>query len=214
MYVGSIKLNNATEWLQNEDKKFEKTDVEYIPGFMKLFDEIVSNSVDESKRNPKLDSIVVKVNESTGSVSIYDNGGIPVVIHDVQNIWIPELIFGELLTSSNYNDDEVRVVGGVNGLGIKLTNIFSKSFTIETVDSTRKKIYKQVFTENLTNKEVPDIKSCQKKSYTKITFLPDYEKFGLTNMTDDIYNLFKRRVRSTLIIIIKKSNNVFSNRIL
>ena len=65
---------------------------------------------------------------------------------------------------------------------------------IETIDSDKKKIYKQEFKDNLTIKETPEIKACQKKSYTKITFLPDYEKFGLTGMTDDIYSLFKRRV--------------------
>jgi DNA topoisomerase-2 len=120
--------------------------------------------------------------------------GIEIIKHTEYDVWIPEMIFGELLTSSNYNDDEVRIVGGVNGLGIKLTNIFSKEFIIETIDSTRKKIYKQVFSENLTVKEAPEIKTCARKSYTKITFKPDYEKFGLSNMTDDIYKLFKRRV--------------------
>ena len=82
----------------------------------------------------------------------------------------------------------------MNGLGIKLANIFSKEFTIETVDHIRKKIYKQTFKDNLTIKETPEIKSCQKKPYTKITFLPDYSKFGLKELTDDIYDLFKRRV--------------------
>jgi DNA topoisomerase-2 len=191
MYVGSIKLNNATEWLQNEDKKFEKTDVEYIPGFMKLFDEIVSNSVDESKRNPKLDSIVVKVNESTGSVSIYDNGGIPVVIHDVQNIWIPELIFSNLRAGSNFDDSEERDVAGTNGVGSTLTNIFSTSFRILTADG--KNQFDQTFLNGMSERTEPKIKASDKR-FTEITYTPDYAYFGMTGITKIYMDLMRKRL--------------------
>jgi DNA topoisomerase-2 len=199
MYIGTIDPNTIDSYIIDDTEKVIKKTITFIPGLFKIFDEAVVNAIDHSVRtktnaNP-VKNIKITINKESGTIEIFNDGvGIEITKHSEYEIWIPELIFGELLTSSNYNDDEVRIVGGVNGLGIKLTNIFSKTFTIETIDGDKKKIYKQVFKDNLTVKEIPEIKSCQKKSYTKITFLPDYEKFGLTGMTDDIYNLFKRRV--------------------
>ena len=202
MYIGTIDPNTIDTYIIDDNDKIIKKIITFIPGLFKIFDEAIVNAIDHAVRTRKdkensniVKNIKINIDKTTGIIEIYNDGmGIEIIKHTEYEIWVPELIFGELLTSSNYNDDEVRIVGGVNGLGIKLTNIFSKSFTIETIDSTRKKIYKQVFKENLTIKEEPEIKSCAKKSYTKITFLPDYEKFGLSGMTDDIYNLFKRRV--------------------
>ncbi len=206
MYIGTIQPNTIETYIVDNSDKINKKQITYIPGLFKIFDEALVNAIDHSTRTRedyaagKADIQIVKnikvwINKATGLIEIFNDGnGIEVVKHSEYQLWIPELIFGELLTSSNYNDDIVRTVGGVNGLGIKLANIFSKEFTIETVDHKTKKIYKQVFKENLTIKEEPEIKSCQKKPYTKISFLPDYEKFGIKEMTDDIYDLFKRRV--------------------
>jgi DNA topoisomerase-2 len=202
MYIGPIDPNTIETYIIDDSDQVVKNNITFIPGLFKIFDEAVVNAIDHSVRtrndennNNIVKNIKININKETGIIEIYNDGmGIEIIKHTEYDIWIPELIFGELLTSSNYNDDEVRIVGGVNGLGIKLTNIFSKSFIIETIDSTRKKLYIQKFSENLTVKEVPDIKTCQRKSYTKITFKPDYEKFGLENITDDIYKLFKRRV--------------------
>ncbi len=206
MYIGTIEPNTIETFVIDNSNKIIKKTITYIPGLFKIFDEAIVNAIDHSVRtrkdltDGKVDTIIVKnikilINKATGVIEIFNDGnGIEIVKHSEYGIWIPELIFGELLTSSNYNDDEIKTVGGVNGLGIKLANIFSKEFTIETVDHIRKKIYKQTFKDNLTIKEIPEIKSCQKKPYTKITFLPDYAKFGLKELTDDIYDLFKRRV--------------------
>ena len=203
MYIGTIEPNTIETYIVDNTNKIIKKQITYIPGLFKIFDEALVNAIDHSVRtreDKSENSIIVKnikisINKATGIIEVFNDGnGIEIVKHGEYDIYIPEMIFGELLTSSNYNDDEIRTVGGVNGLGIKLANIFSKEFTIETIDHIRKKIYKQTFRDNLTIKEEPEIKACQKKPYTKITFLPDYEKFGLTEMTDDIYDLFKRRV--------------------
>jgi len=206
MYIGTIQPNNIDTYIVDNSDKIIKKQITYIPGLFKIFDEALVNAIDHSVRTRddfaagKKDIQIVKnikvwINKATGVIEILNDGnGIEIIKHSEYQVWIPELIFGELLTSSNYNDDIVRTVGGVNGLGIKLVNIFSKEFTIETIDHKTKKIYKQVFKENLTVKEEPEIKSCQKKPYTKISFLPDYEKFGIKEMSDDIYDLFKRRV--------------------
>jgi DNA topoisomerase-2 len=80
-------------------------------------------------------------------ISVYNNGhGIPVVMHKDEKMFVPTMIFGHLLTSSNYNDDEKKVTGGRNGFGAKLCNIFSTKFTVETANKEYKKNFKQVCT--------------------------------------------------------------------
>jgi DNA topoisomerase-2 len=74
------------------------------------------------------------------------------------NIYVPEMIFGVLLTGSNYDDTEKRVVGGRNGYGAKLTNIYSKKFIVEVQDGESGKIYTQTWTNSMSNKTVPEIK--------------------------------------------------------
>lgn len=206
MYIGTIEPNTIDTFVIDNSDKIVKRQITYIPGLFKIFDEAIVNAIDHSVRTRKdlsdgkpdiniVKNIRVLINKATGIIEIFNDGnGIEIVKHSEYDVWIPELIFGELLTSSNYNDDEIKTVGGVNGLGIKLANIFSKEFSIETVDHIRKKIYKQTFKDNLTIKEIPEIKCCYKKPYTRISFLPDYEKFGLRELSDDIYDLFKRRV--------------------
>lgn len=76
---------------------------------------------------------------------MYNNGkGIPVAMHKDEKMYVPTMIFGHLLTSSNYNDDEQKVTGGRNGYGAKLCNIFSNKFVVETASKEYKKNFKQV----------------------------------------------------------------------
>ena len=143
--------------------------------------------------------IKVEINQEKNLISVYNNGkGIPIVIHKEHKIYVPELIFGNLLTSSNYDDSILKITGGRNGYGAKLTNIFSKKFTVETVDSKNKKKYSQIFTKNMSEKKPPEItnltSSDTDKDYTKITFEPDLSKFKMKELEDDIINLMKKRV--------------------
>ena len=113
-------------------------------------DEIIVNAADNFHRDKKMTMIKVNIDASRGRIVVWNNGkGIPVVMHNKEKIYVPELIFGHLLTSSNYNDNVKKVTGGRNGFGAKLTNIFSKKFTITTADSSNKKKYSQVFKNNL-----------------------------------------------------------------
>ena len=147
MYVGSIKPHTEEVFLPMKGKdQFQLTEVTYNPGFLKLFDEIVSNSVDEHKRNSKLNKVKVDIDMATGQISIWDNGGIPVKIHKEYDEWVPEMIFSNLKAGSNFDDTEDRVVVGTNGVGSTLTNIFSKEFIIETCDG--KKQFVQTFKNN------------------------------------------------------------------
>ena len=189
MYIGSIKPHTSKKYLYNEGK-MESEEITYNPGFLKIFDEIVTNSVDEFKREgSKLNTIKVNINGDT--ISIWDNGGIPVVKHPDDNEWIPEMIFSNLKAGSNFNDDESRTGAGTNGVGSTLTNIYSKQFTINTCDG--KNLFTQTFTNNMRDRVPAKIKKST-KNFTEITYTPDYEKFGLENLDQSHYRLIQKRV--------------------
>lgn len=119
--------------------------ISYVPGLYKIFDEILVNAADNKQRDPSMDSLKVIIDPEGNTVSVYNNGdGVPVEIHQEEKVYVPELIFGHLLTSSNYDDNVKKTTGGRNGYGAKLTNIFSTEFIIETADGRRLKKYKQV----------------------------------------------------------------------
>jgi len=188
-YVGSNKPNVSLKWII-ENNKMIKREITYVPSFLKIIDEVVTNSVDESRRiGSKL--TIIKVSIKDNIVSVYDNGGISVVIHKEHNLYLPEIIFGNLLSGSNYDDTEDRIVAGTNGLGAKLTNIFSKEFKIETCDG--KNHYSQTFSNNMRDRTVAKIKK-SKTSHTEITFKPDFEKFGLKEIDQDHFKMIEKRI--------------------
>ena len=207
-YIGSIEPQKITSFIYDEaTKRMVSDELSYIPGLLKIFDEVIVNAIDHSMRlradeaNGKADikhvkNIKVSIDKDTGRITIMNDGnGVDIKKHSSYgDLWIPELIFGELLTSTNYDKGEEKIWGGKNGYGSKLTNIFSKEFVIETVDHVSKKIYTQTFSDNMTKRTPADVKASSKAPYTQISFIPDYERFGMKNMTDDIYKLFHRRV--------------------
>ncbi|KAK2809703.1 DNA topoisomerase 2 [Emmonsiellopsis sp. PD_5] len=195
-YIGSIERSTNPMWVYNsETESMEYREVSYVPGLYKIFDEILVNAADNKQNDKNMDEIKVTVSRETGEISVWNNGrGIPIEIHSKEKVYIPELIFGHLLTSSNYDDDQKKVTGGRNGYGAKLCNVFSKSFTLETADSRIKKKYKQTWTENMSKMGKPKITDHKGDDYTKVTFTPDYEKFGMEGIDDDFEALVKRRV--------------------
>ncbi len=197
-YIGSTEVDSVESFVYNsETKRFETKILTICPGLYKIFDEIIVNACDQSVRALKIPvtKIMVNINRETGRIKVWNNGdGIEIDQHPEHKVYVPELIFANLLTSSNYNKDEERTVGGKNGLGAKLSNIFSKEFIIETVDNERKKMYTQRFYDNMRNKEAPRIVKCTKKPYTSIEFLPDYARFKMEGLTEHMYKLFERRV--------------------
>ena len=192
-YVGSTVLCDPTrEYVYDESTgKFAEVDIQYVPAFLKLFDEIVSNSIDESKRNPKLDTLQVEIDRAGGVISVYDNGGIPVVVHKELKMYVPEVIFFMLRSGSNFDDTEQRGWVGTNGLGSTLTNIFSKTFTVETCDG--KKSFKQVFSDNMSKKSRPSVKA-GRKGFTRITYVPDFGRFGMDGIDDAHYRMMEKRL--------------------
>lgn len=190
-YVNSTVLTDyVREWVY-EDGKFVEKDVRYVPALLKIFDEIFSNSIDESKRNKKLDTIKVTIDVSSGEISVYDNGGIPVLIHKEAKMYVPSMLFSRLRTGSNFDDNEQRDWVGTNGLGSTLTNIFSTRFSVKTADG--KNEFHQVFENNMSKSSKPKIKKSSKK-FTEIEFIPDFSRFGISGIDDDHFLMFQKRI--------------------
>jgi DNA topoisomerase-2 len=195
MYVGSTKLREEDVHLL-EDGALVQRRVTYNPAFLKIFDEIVSNSADEHRRNPKLDRIRVTVTtsclgEPLNTVDVWDNGGIPVVKHAEHDEWVPELIFSNLKAGSNFDDDESRLVAGTNGVGSTLTNIFSRTFCVRTSDGANE--FKQVFAKNMTERGQAEVSPTRKAGYTDITYQPDLARFGMTGIDPDHVQMMRKR---------------------
>ena len=140
-YIGSIEKHEAMLWVKHEKSEhFDNQKIEYVPGLYKIFDEIIVNAADNCQRYNGTSVIKVWIDCQKNEICVYNDGeGVPVVIHKDHKVYIPELIFGQLLSGSNFNDEERKVTGGRNGFGAKLTNIFSTRFTIETADAKTRK---------------------------------------------------------------------------
>ena len=209
MYLGSIEADSREMWVYNDTiNKIVKKNIEYIPAFYKLFDEIILNARDHSVRDNTCKNIKININVTSGEITVWNDGrGIPLVIHKEYKIYVPEMIFGNLLTSTNY-DQTGKTVGGQNGLGAKLVNIYSTKFIVEIVNDKQK--YYQEFSNNMYDKTTPVITKTKSNSYTQITYKPDYEKFGMTSLSDDMHQLLQKRAYD-LAVCTDLNINVFLN---
>ncbi|KAK5959501.1 DNA topoisomerase 2 PWA37_003462 [Arxiozyma heterogenica] len=196
-YIGSVEVQESQQWIYDEsiDCMVEKP-VNIVPGLFKIFDEILVNAADNKVRDPSMKRIDVNIMPEENTIEVRNDGkGIPIEIHDKEKIYIPELIFGHLLTSSNYDDNERKVTGGRNGYGAKLCNIFSTEFILETADPKSGQKYIQRWENNMNVCHPPTITSYKKgTSYTKVTFKPDLSRFGMEKLDDDILGVMRRRV--------------------
>ena len=204
MYIGPVIPIDALMWVFDEEtRQLVLRNIEYNPGLYKIYDEAIVNCRDQVIRmihSPLLDKkfvtgITISVSED-GTITMENDGnGIDIAKHPVNGIWIPELIFGHLMTSTNYNKSEKKIVGGKNGFGIKLAFIWSTDAKIETVDHVRGLKYEQEFKNNLSDICLPTITKVKtQKPYTKITFKPDYKRFRMPNgLTADMCALLKKR---------------------
>jgi DNA gyrase/topoisomerase IV subunit B len=225
-YTGSCENEQYFNYIlqSNADGKHSITQktITWTPAFYKCFDELLVNAYDHKKRMDKVMETakdghypvsIIKVNiNDDQSISFYNDGdGIQIEYMEEHKMYPPELIFGSLLTSTNYDDNEQREWGGRNGYGAKLANIFSKRFEIETICHINQKKFKQEFTDNMANRTKAKITSNTSKPYTRITWLPDYKRFSMPNgLTDDIKSLIARRVYD-IAGVTDKSTKVFFN---
>jgi DNA topoisomerase II len=207
-YLNSVETNTDSRWLYNSDLyKMEYKSIQFNPALAKIVDEVLVNARDEIVRSKNVTQLSVTCGMIDGlyTISVTNNGnGIPIEYSKEKNdkgefIYTPELIFGHLLTSSNYDKNEEKIVGGKNGYGSKLTNIFSSQFTLETVHPASGKSYTQTWKNNMSICEKPVIKkSSSSKGYVSVTFCPDTKRFigafDGPNITKDMESVFHTRV--------------------
>ena len=190
MYISSVVTEPKDVFVVDniENLKIIKKSINFNRGFFAIIDEVLTNASDAFIRNGNVK--IIKVIIGDDYITVENDGGIPVEIHKKEKMYVPELIFSHLHSGENFTDTDERLVAGTHGLGVKLTNIFSKKFIIETSDGKNK--YYQEFTDNMSKKIKPNIKPC-KKNYTKVTFYPDFNRFGLTEIDSDIKSVILRR---------------------
>ena len=168
-YIGSTEKSTEEHYVKDEKVVLFEGKCRIYSGEYKIFDEIIVNALDQyirTNENPafvkiKVKNIDVLVDPEIGEITVRNDGeGIKIAKHSKEKVYNPELIFGHLLTSTNYNEKTLKHVGGKNGYGAKLTNIFSKKFTVETCDG--KNLYKQTFYDNMTRKDEPKLRSLKR----------------------------------------------------
>jgi DNA topoisomerase II len=198
-YIGSIQ-NTEEEVFLREGEQFAKHTITLNPGCYKLIDELIVNAHDHVVRlkTRGSENTVRKIAINCDAHHFYiENDGEPidVVEHPEHKIWIPQMIFGELLTSTNYDAEEKKLVGGKNGYGVKLVNIFAKQMKVMIVDGTRKRSYEQLFSLNMTRIGEPIVRpSKTSKDSVAIHWEPDFGRFGMTQFSPDMIRLIERRV--------------------
>jgi DNA topoisomerase-2 len=210
-YIGSIQSVEQPTWmvsqlptLENPAPSICQETILYHPGLYKLIDEAIVNCRDQYIRmrhstlpDKKMVSYIHVTVDPNGLITMENDGdGIDVAMHPELNKWIPEMIFMNLLTSTNYNQDEKRITGGKNGLGIKLVMIWSLYAKVETVDHRRHLRYVQEVRNNMADLSPPTVTKVAKttKPYTKITFLPDYARLGMPEgLTPEMTRVFAKR---------------------
>ena len=196
MWIGSVRDEERQSFVYDDETgKMTMKTVTYVPAMLKLVDEVLSNSCDEFRRkdNMGLDEVRVSINTDKSTITIRDNGGIPVVKHKEAGCYVPEFIFGRLRTSSNYDDTEDRAVVGTNGVGSSLTVIFSKMFKVTTAD--KKNQLSVTWENNMSEKSEPDI-SKSNDHFTETSFILDFNRFEQTSgsgLTDDFVNILHKR---------------------
>ncbi|KAK4311799.1 hypothetical protein Pmani_016723 [Petrolisthes manimaculis] len=194
-YIGSVEFVTELMWIYDtEAEKIVQKEISYVPGLYKIYDEILVNAADNKQRDPKMDTIKIDIDSTNNQISVFNNGrGIPVAMHKDEKMYVPTMIFGHLLTSSNYNDEEQKVTGGRNGYGAKLCNIFSEKFVVETSSHEYKKAFKQTWGKNMSKASEAKVKDSFGTDFTKVTFSPDLSKFKMTSLDQDIVALMSRR---------------------
>ena len=201
-YVGSKRTSSSAEYIGDIDTNtIRKETIHFSPAILRIFIEVLSNAIDNVQRSKEAgitcSKIKVSIDKETGLTSIWNDGlVVPVCIDEDEKVsYKHTLIFGNLRTSTNFNDEEERIVSGRNGMGVKLTNVFSTMFSVRGVDPEHGKMFFQEWKDNMTTVGKPKITSSSlKNGYTEVSWIPDFKYFGIDGYTDDIIHLYTRYV--------------------
>jgi DNA topoisomerase-2 len=206
MYIGSVEPARETMWVPTLDVKdvaMQQQAVEFVPALYKIFDEIVVNAVDNKVRDPNMRhlDVVIEPKGKDGKpwISVHNDGrGIPVKFHRHEQVYVPELVLGHLLTGSNFDDASGRLTGGRHGYGAKLTNIFSSEFVVETGDAAAGLRYKQTWRNNMRERGDPEITMLDShdpsSDFTRVSFSPDLKRFEMDKLTPGMLKVLTKRV--------------------
>ena len=191
-YIGSDEQIPRTERILDlETMMFTEQKIDLPLGIERLFVEISSNAGDNAARSLRngIDPGEVTVSMTKKIITVR-NGGIPipVEINKATGMYAPELIFGNMFTSSNYKKEKVRTECGRNGFGAKLTNIYSKQFIVTVGDPYNEKLYRQVWSDNMKVCGTPEIRPFGKteKAFVEVVFILDFERFGYSEYPDAV----------------------------
>ena len=196
-----IGANNNRE-RQTRIFKEGKIVTETITGnmaFEQIHREPLSNCIDNVQRSIenglRVTKIVINIDKNTGrSTFLNDGRSIPCVFDQTKGMFLPECIFGNLFSGSNFKDEKERLISGRNGVGIKATNIFSTEFSIEIANPENEVIYNQRWTNNMRQVDPPVIKkSIKRESYVSVSFFPEFKRFGLEGYTDEFIDFMKKQ---------------------
>jgi DNA topoisomerase-2 len=208
-YVGSLRMKASEEYIvvsSDSETSIIRKKITFSPGLLRIFIEALSNAIDNVQRSKeagvKCTKIKISLDRETGLTSIWNDGlVIPIETNAENGVYNHTLVFGELLTSTNFNDEEDRLVSGKNGYGVKLLNIFSKMFKVKGVDPARGKSFIQQWTDNMKNTKGPKVADCAiKNGFTEVSWIPDFKRFELESYTDDIISLYEKYIYDTAML--------------
>jgi DNA topoisomerase-2 len=211
-FIGSTKRIKSSGKMWVKDGELLKCrEVFYTEGLLRIFMEPACNVIDNIWRSKQYNITAkifkITIDRDTGWFTMW-NDGKPIPLDKfvekdgtITDDYKPEVIFGQLLTSTNYNDDENRKTSGRNGLGAKATSIFSTNFEIELYNPSVG-IYKQKWSNNMFDKNPPSIdkkksnfpKGLGKTGYTLIKWKPDYKRFEMNGLDDDFMSIVEKSV--------------------
>lgn len=190
-YLGGTKPAQFAEWILDENDTLMYKTITYTEGLKKCCSEILDNSVDEYIKTNGQYSTKINVTIDKTSFVCEDNGrGIPVKKTE-NGDWMPMVALCRPMSGSNFSDDN-RTSIGTNGLGSKIAGVFSKSFEAVTCDGKGK--LKITSKNNLSEIKVTEL-AATAKTGTKITFIPDFERFGVKDFGAEIAQMLKTRLK-------------------
>ncbi len=219
VYIGSVKTVQTEEWCFEEKTcTIQKKRVRYNPGLVRIFIEILSNSIDNKWRSEKagipMKRIAITLDEAAASISVWNDGAEiptgkrkysykdPVTQTVTENeIYPAELYFGYMLAGTNYDDTQERKTSGRNGMGAKAANVFSQRFEVDHASAAGKCRLIFRYETNLTKRHPPESSPYRRKTgYTRVTFVPDYAYFKYPGLDKALRSVYTKLAYDTAMI--------------
>ena len=215
-YVGSLEKVEEAVYVCGRDGIFRSEVHSISPIFMKIFDEVLVNALDCCTRDALVSKITCGYSEYTGTIFVENDGaGIPIEYFKNTNRYIPSVVFSEIHAGSNFKDEEARLTGGRNGVGVSCTNIWSSLFEVSV--SSGKKCFFQRFSCNLQVIEEPQVGPYQKKGgHVKVTYVPDYARLGIDvgEATSYLENMLRARCEEAAFCVRSGVKVIFNSQTL